>query len=173
MRRRIFLSGAALIALLGAAALPANELDGARLGAPPVDAWPTFHGDYTGRRYSTLDQINAGNVQQLQIAWTSRFNDVGAQRGAPQPVIKGTPLMVNGVLYVTLPDLVFALDAHTGVRLWTYRWQDKGGHLVGNRGVGMYKDRLYFMGPDNWVICLDATTGKERWRKESADARKQ
>lgn len=162
---------AALLALSTVAF--ANDLDMSKVGAPPVDSWPTFHGDYTGRRFSPLSQINENNVASLQVAWISRFNDVGAQRGAPQPVIKGTPLMVNGVLYVTLPDLVYALDAHTGIRLWTYKWSDKGGHLVGNRGVGMYKDRLYFMGPDDWVICLDSATGKEVWRKEIADARKQ
>ncbi|WP_116091695.1 acido-empty-quinoprotein group A [Sphingomonas crusticola] len=163
---------ALVLSLLPAPAL-ANYLDPARLGAPPTDSWPTFQGDYTGRRFSPLTQINEHNVAGLQIAWTSRFNDVGAQRGAPQPVIKGTPLMVNGILYVTLPNLVYALDAHTGERLWTYKWVDKGGHLVANRGVGMYKDMLYFMGPDDWVICLDSATGKERWRKEIADARKQ
>lgn len=165
----------ALIAAALALAAPAlaDPLDPAKLGAPPTDAWPTFHGDYSGRRFSPLRQIDEHDVASLQIAWTSRFNDVGAQRGAPQPVIKGTPLMVNGVLYATLPDLVYALDARTGKRLWTYRWADKGGHLVGNRGVGMWRDRLYFMGPDDWVICLDAATGRERWRKEIADARKQ
>lgn len=164
-----------MIAALLALATPAfaNDLDMSKVGAPPVDTWPTFHGDYTGRRFSPLVQINEHNVANLQVAWISRFNDVGAQRGAPQPVIKGTPLMVNGVLYMTLPDLVYALDARTGIRLWTYKWTDKGGHLVGNRGVGMYKNRLYFMGPDDWVICLDSTTGKEIWRKEIADARKQ
>lgn len=151
----------------------AAGLDPAVLGQPPVEAWPTHHGDYTGRRFSPLAEIDTGNVAGLAVAWTAKFDDVGAQRGAPQPVVKGTPLMVGGVLYVTLPDLVFAVDAHTGKRLWSYRWTDKGGHLVGNRGVGMYRNWLYFMGPDNWVICLDAATGKERWRKEIADARKQ
>lgn len=163
---------AALALLLANSAL-ANELDMAKLGAPPTDSWPTFHGDYSGRRYSTLAEIDEKNVGQLQLAWSSKFDDIGQMRGAPVPVIKGTPLLVNGVLYATLPDLVFAIDARTGKRLWTYKWVDKGGHLVGNRGLGMYKNWLYFMGPDNWVICLDSATGKERWRKEIADARKQ
>lgn len=163
---------AALLLVAGGGTFAA-ELDPAKLGAPPTDAWPTYHGDYTARRFSPLRQVDTMNVDRLEIAWSARFNDVGTQRGAPTPVIKGTPLMVGGVLYVTLPDFVFALDAHSGKRLWTYRWADKGGHLVGNRGVGMYQNWLYFMGPDNWVICLDATTGKERWRKEIADARKQ
>ena len=171
---RAAIAGAAsLVMAIAGGPAGANTLDPAVLGTPPTTMWPTFQGDYSGRRFSTLKQIDAANVAGLQIAWTSRFNDVGSQRGAPNPVIKGTPLMVNGVLYVTLPNLVYALDARTGERLWTYKWVDKGGHLVGNRGVGMYKNWLYFMGPDDWVICLDSTTGKERWRKEIADARKQ
>ncbi|PZU06867.1 PQQ-binding-like beta-propeller repeat protein [Sphingomonas sp.] len=173
MTRRITKSAGWCLVLGAAIAAHANTLDTSLLGKPPVDSWPTFHGDYSGRRFSTLDQINESNVGSLQVAWTSRFSDVGTMRGAPVPVLKGTPLFVNGILYVTLPDLVYALDARTGVRLWTYKWVDKGGHLVGNRGVGMYKNWLYFMGPDNWVICLDSATGKERWRKEIADARKQ
>ena len=163
---------APLLALLAASPALA-QLDPSLLGKPPTDAWPTHHGDYTGRRFSPLKQIDESNVDSLQVAWTARFNDIGPQRGAPNPVVKGTPLMVDGVLYVTLPNYVFALDAHTGVRLWTYKWVDKGGHLVGNRGVGMLGNKLYFMGPDNFVICLDAKTGKERWRREIADARKQ
>lgn len=162
------------LALVGlAASASANTLDPAKLGAPPTDAWPTHHGDFSGRRFSPLTQIGPGNIDKLAVEWTANFKDVGAQRGAPNPVLKGTPLMVGGVLYMTLPNLVFALDARTGKRLWTYKWVDKGGHLVGNRGVGMLGSSLFFMGPDNWVIALEAATGKEKWRKEIADARKQ
>ncbi len=167
---------ASLLATLMLAAVPtahAVDLDPAKLGSPPIDAWPTHHGDYSGRRYSPIAQISDGNADLLQVAWTSRVADVGAQRGAPNPVIKASPLMVGGVLFLTLPNYVFAVNARTGVRLWTYKWIDKGGHLVGNRGVGMRGKWLYFMGPDDWVICLDSATGKERWRKQIADARRQ
>jgi acido-empty-quinoprotein group A len=168
------LMGAAVLAsLLVASPVSAEGLDMSKLGAPPTDTWPTHHGDFTGRRFSTLTQINEKNVDTLQPSWVAKFSDVGPQRGAPVPVLKGTPLMVDGVLYVTLPNLVYALDARTGERLWQYTWVDKGGHLVGNRGVGMYKSWIYFLGPDNWVVCLDAATGKERWRKEIASAREQ
>ena len=56
-------------------------------------------------------------------------------RGIGEPDIKSTPLMVDGILYFTIPDHVFALDARTGLQLWQYDWVDKGGHLIGNRGV--------------------------------------
>lgn len=174
----MFQRGAGMAAALAVLLIPAGftaaqPLNMATVGKPPTDSWPTFNGDYTGQRYTTLTRIDETNVGQLKPAWSASFADVGAQRGAPTPVIKATPLMVNGVMYVTLPDHVYALDAHTGKRLWSYAWQDHGGHLVGNRGVGMYKNWLYFMGPDDWVICLDAATGKERWRKQIADARAQ
>jgi acido-empty-quinoprotein group A len=151
----------------------ANELDMSTLGQPPVATWPTFNGDYTGARFSTLQQINDRNVASLQLQWSYRITEVGAQRGAPVPVIKATPLLVNGVLYFTLPNNIYAVDARTGAKLWNYTWVDHGGHLVGNRGVAMYKQWLYFLGPDNWVICVDSGTGKERWRKQIADARLQ
>lgn len=159
-----------------AALLPlahASGLDMSLLGQPPTTSWPTFNGDYSGRRFSTLQQINASNVASLQLQWIYRITDVGAQRGAPVPVIKSTPLLVNGTLYFTIPDNIYAVDARTGTRLWRYAWVDHGGHLVGNRGLGMYQKWLYFLGPDDWVICVDSSTGKERWRKQIADARLQ
>ena len=97
----------------------------------------------------------------------------GPKRGATNPDIKSTPIMVKGILYFSVPDHVFAVDARTGRELWHYDWVDQGGHLVGNRGVGMYGDWLYFMAPDGWFISLDARTGKERWRKKVADEKMQ
>ena len=97
----------------------------------------------------------------------------GAMRGIGEPEIKSTPLMVDGILYFTIPDHVFALDARTGLQLWHYDWVDHGGHLIGNRGVGMYGNWLYFLAPDGWFLSLDAKTGKERWRKKVADEKMQ
>ena len=99
--------------------------------------------------------------------------NIGAQRGIGNVQIKSTPLMVNGVLYFTVPDHVWAVDARTGEELWHYDWVDQGGHLVGNRGVGMYGNWLYFMAPDGWFISLNAKDGKERWRKKVADEKLQ
>jgi alcohol dehydrogenase (cytochrome c) len=139
----------------------------------PPDVWPTYNGDYSGRRYSALKQINASNVNSLTVAWMYRISGIGPQRGVGDPTIKSTPLMVNGVLYFTIPDHVFAIDARTGDQIWQYNWEDKGGHLVGQRGVGMYKDWLYFLGPDGWFISLNAKDGTERWRKKIADEKLQ
>src|ERR1700741_1828107 len=73
----------------------AQGLDPAALLKPATDTWPTYNGDYSGRRFSTLDQINAGNVASLTLAWV--FHPEG-------PGIKSTPLEVNGILYFTVPD---------------------------------------------------------------------
>ena len=148
-------------------------LDPKLLLKPAIDAWPTYNGDYSGKRFSPLTQINSANVGSLTLAWFYRITSVGAQRGVGNPEIKSTPLMVNGILYFTIPDHVWALDARTGEELWHYDWQDKGGHLVGNRGLGMYGDWLYFMTPDCWFLSLNAKDGKERWRKKVADEKMQ
>ena len=146
-------------------------LDPAKLSQPPIDTWPTYNGDYSGRRFSTLDKINSSNVHGLSVAWIFRTN-VSEQRGAPTQ-IKSTPLEVNGILYFTIPNHAWAVNARTGEQLWHYSWQDKGGHLTGNRGVGMYGNWLYFMAPDGWFISLNAQTGKERWRIQVADPKLQ
>ncbi|HEY7446389.1 MAG TPA: acido-empty-quinoprotein group A [Vicinamibacterales bacterium] len=162
-------------------------LDPALLQKPPTDAWPTYHGDYSGRRYSTLKQINAENVKNLALAWIYRANTSSARaiiggEGPDTPpasaggfnlAIKSTPLMVNGVLYFSAPDHVWALDARTGREIWHYFWRTKGGIHIGNRGVGMYGNWLYFLTPDNYFVSLDAATGKERWHKEIASVKRE
>ncbi len=169
-----FCTAIATAALAGAALRAQTvSLDPDTIGNAPVTNWPTFNGDYSGQRYSTLTQIGPANVNQLEPQWVFKITEVGAQRGAPVPVIKCTPLLVDGVLYITIPDHVWALDARTGKELWHYDWVDHGGHLVGQRGVGIWKTTVFFLTPDNWLIALNANTGKELWRKNYADARKQ
>lgn len=139
----------------------AQGLDAAALLKPATDTWPTYNGDYSGARFSTLDQINAGNVGTLTLAW------VFHPHGSP---IKSTPLEVNGVLYLSTPDNVYAVDARYGHRIWHYERHSEGDH-IGHRGLGMYKNWLYFMTPDVHLICLDAKDGKVRWDIELADVK--
>ena len=166
---------AILIMLLASASAqrPRVSVDPEAIGKAPIASWPTFNGDYSGQRYSTLTEIGTANVSQLTQQWIYKITEVGAQRGAPVPVIKCTPLMVDGVLYITIPDHVWALDARTGHELWHYDWVDHGGHLVGQRGVGIWKTTVFFLTPDNWLVALNVNTGQELWRKNYADARKQ
>jgi len=137
----------------------AQGLDPAALLKPATDTWPTYNGDYSGRRYSTLDQINAGNINSLTLAW------------AFQPhagTIKSTPLVVNGILYFSVPDNVWAVDARFGRRIWHYERKSEG-DKIGHRGLAMYKNWLYFTTPDAHLICLDAKDGTMRWDVELAD----
>ena len=136
-------------------------------------SWPTYNGDYSGRRYSTLAQIDQSNLDSLALQWTYRITNVESLRGVGKPEIKSTPLMIDGALYFTIPDHVYAVDARSGRELWHFDWQDEGGHLVGQRGVGAYVEWLYFLTPDGWLISLGKASGRERWRKKVADEKLQ
>ena len=140
---------------------PAQGLDRAALEKPPTGTWPTYNGDYSGRRHSTLDQINASNINSLTLAWAFRV------RGS---VIKSTPLVVNGILYFTTPDNVWAVDARYGGQVWHYHRQSEGDH-IGQRGVAMYKDYIFFETPDAHLISLNAKDGTVRWDVQLADSR--
>ena len=165
----------------GAGVAPADLLK------PLKDSWPTYNGDYTGRRYSGLAQINQSNVKNLTLAWTVRLNagPNGAGAGVTAPYtpraprtivggvgtndyvggtsVKGSILAVDNVLYVTAPDNVWALDASDGHLLWQYFWRTKGGTHIGNRGAAIWRNYLFFVTPDCYFVSLDARTGEERW----------
>lgn len=144
----------------------AQGLDPAALLKPPVDTWPTYNGDYSGRRFSSLTQINSSNVHQLSLAWAARF--IGTS-GDANVTIKSTPLLVNDVLYFTAPNNVWAADVRTGRELWHYAYPPNTGSTIGNRGLGMYESWLFFETPDSHLVSLDAKTGKERWKVQIAD----
>jgi alcohol dehydrogenase (cytochrome c) len=144
-----------------------------------TDAWPTYNGDYSGRRYSSLKEINSTNVQALSLNWATRFTSSGAPAptagggrgggGAAAISIKATPLMVNGILYFSAPNNAWAVDARTGRELWHYSYPPSAGSTIGNRGMGMYGNWLFLEVPDSHLVSLDAATGKERWKVQIAD----
>ena len=144
----------------------AQGLDPAALLKQPSNTWPTFNGDYSGRRFSALTQINSSNVHNLGLAWAARFTSTNAATGVQ---IKSTPLLVNDVLYFTSPNNVWAVDVRTGRELWHYTYPPNTGSTIGNRGVGMYENWLFFETPDSHLVSLDASTGKERWKVQIAD----
>jgi len=150
--------------LLGAVAVAGQEgLDPAKLLNPGTDSWPTYNGDYSGRRYSTLARINAGNVKSLSLAWIYQMTTAGGG------VIKATPLQINGVLYFSTPDNAYAVEARTGRELWHFAWQSKGGVHIGNRGMAASGDTLYFETPDCHLVALNMKNGAERWNREICD----
>ena len=155
-------------------------LDPAELLKPLGAEWPTYSGDYSGRRYSALTQLHRGNVRQLTLGWTATMpagtggrTIVGGEGTGEFPVggieIKGTPLMVDGTLYVSAPDHAWALDARDGHVLWHYFWKTRGGTHIANRGLAIWRDTLFMETPDNYLVALDAKTGRERWHVVIAD----
>ena len=163
-------AGRFLAAMLLACALHAQgSLDPASIARPSPDSWPTYNGDYSGRRYSTLSKINSSNINALTLAWVYRATAGGPGGFGGNITIKATPLLVNGVLYFTAPDHVWAVDAISGREIWHFVWKSKGGIHIGNRGVGISGNRLFFETPDCNLVSLDLKTGKERWRKEICD----
>jgi alcohol dehydrogenase (cytochrome c) len=155
-----------LVLGLALPALPADGVNPKSLSQPPVNSWPTYNGDYSGRRFSPLTKINESTLDSLSLAWVYRM------KGADDPyagVIKATPLVVDGIMYFTVPDKVWAIDARTGRQLWNYTWQSKGGIHLGNRGVGIYGNWLYFETPDCNLVSLNIKDGKKRWSKSICD----
>jgi alcohol dehydrogenase (cytochrome c) len=159
---------------------------------PLKDSWPTYNGDYSGKRYSALTQIDQSNVMHLTLAWMSRvtpgstsgggrnglgFGNPTLITGGEGPgdinvgggTIKASVLQVDGVLYFTMPDNAWAIDARDGHQLWHYFWKTKGGTHIGNRGLGMWNTYLFMETPDDYLVSLDSKTGKERWHKPLAD----
>ncbi len=198
--RNLVLAALALAAPALLAAQGNGGLDPTSLLKPLAGSWPTYSGDYTGRRYSALKEIDRSNVKSLTLGWTSRVTAGPGNTGGPfggrggfgggAPVIiggegsgefgadatanvKGSILMVDAVLYVTAPDNVWAMDARDGRVLWQYYWKTKGGTHIGNRGAAMWKNNLYVETPDNYLVSLDARTGKERWHVEIASFEEQ
>ena len=170
----------------------------AELLKPLTESWPTYSGDYSGKRYSALKQINRTTVKNLTLAWVAELNEGprtpgfgggrgggGGGGGGAAPVIiggegtgefmagsgtvKGSALVVDGTIYVTMPDNAWALDARDGHELWHYYWKTRGGTHIANRGLGMWNNYLYMETPDNYLVSLEAKTGKERWHKVIAD----
>ncbi|MEO8097444.1 MAG: acido-empty-quinoprotein group A [Acidobacteriota bacterium] len=161
-------------------AVPAfSQVDAAMLAKPLGESWPTYSGDYSGKRYSSLKQITQQNVKNLTLGWTMRITPgaggaiVGGEgdgsiTAGGGNAIKGAVLAVNGILYVSTPDNAWAVDARDGRVLWHYFWRTRGATHIGNRGLGMYGNWLYMETPDNYLVSLDARTGEERWHKQIA-----
>src|ERR1700674_5179398 len=134
---------------------------------PKDTEWPSYAADLAGTRYRPLDQINATNFSDLEIAWRIKTDNFGDR---PEYKLEGTPLMVNGVLYATAGSrrAVIALDPATGELLWTHGEHEgkRGGaapRQLSGRGLAYWSDgregRILYVTPGFRLICLDAKTG--------------
>jgi len=130
--------------------------------------WPTYHGQYSGNRYSALQEISKANVARLAPKWI--FSLVNT---APLEV---TPVVVNGVMYVTSVNECYALDAGSGRQIWHYQRQ-RTRNLVGNaagginRGVAVAGERVFMVIDNDHIVALSRATGKLLWETEMADWR--
>jgi len=128
---------------------------------PKSGDWPTYAGNLNGNRFSPLDEINSENVAQLQLAWSYSIPYFG---------LETTPLVMDGVMYVTGPNQVYALDASTGRQIWAYtRPRTTGGTIASdasrgaNRGVALLGDCVFFITDNAHLICLHRVTGALLW----------
>ena len=131
--------------------------------------WMTYSGDYSGRRFSSLDQISVSTAQGLTAKWVYQTGATGK--------LETTPLVVDGVLYATAQDdRAFALDARTGRPIWMYQHQLPGdirpccGRV--NRGLAILGDKVFLGTLDAHVIALDSKTGNVIWDIVAADYQK-
>jgi PQQ-dependent dehydrogenase (methanol/ethanol family) len=130
--------------------------------------WLTYWGDYQGRHFSGLNQIDLVNVKQLQARWS-----------VPMPGdsnLEVTPLVVDGVMYTSgQPGQVFAFDAKSGLPIWRYQRQQKvvpqGQINRFNRGAAMLGNRLFVGTLDAALVALDARNGQLLWETQIADSR--
>ena len=130
------------------------------LSRPSATNWLSYNGDYTGRRYSALREVHAGNVAQLRAQWV--FHASSSSN------LEVTPVVVDGIMFITAANDAFALDAQTGRTLWHYSRpvtegliDDSSQHH--NRGVGIWRSRIYMETDNAHLLCLDARSGHLLW----------
>lgn len=139
---------------------PPPEAAGKITVKPPQPGdWITYNGDYSGNRFSPLKQITTANVAALKLKWVFPMSYFG---------IESTPIASDGVLYVTGPNQVLALDALTGSTLWHFSRPPSPG-MVGdaalgtNRGVALLRDKVFYLTDNAHLLALDRTNGKLVW----------
>jgi quinohemoprotein ethanol dehydrogenase len=145
-----------------------SAVDGASIKANTATSndWPTVGLDYAETRFSKLNQINVDNVKKLGLVWSYPLE---SSRG-----VEATPVVVDGIMYQTASwSVVHAIDARTGKQLWTYDPKVdrakgyKGCCDVVNRGVALWKGKVFVGVYDGRLVALDAVTGKVAWEKDT------
>lgn len=169
MRKHLFTSVIAMA--IGASGAYANPALQSMIDDP--DQWVIQTGDYKNQRYSKLDQINAGNVGDLQVAWTF---STGVLRGH-----EGSPLVVGDTMYVhaPFPNTVYALDlANDGKIKWKYEPKQDPNVIpvmccdTVNRGVAYADGKIFLHQADTTLVALEANTGEVQWSVKNGDPAK-
>ena len=152
--------------LSSTAAMPAG-VSFADVAHPRPGTWPTYNGNESGNRFSSLDQINTSNVDHLAPKWMFQISS------AARP-LEVTPVVVDGVMYVTSVNEAFALDARSGREIWHYsrpRTQGMVGDAASgiNRGVAILGDRVFMVTDNAHLLALHRLTGQLLWEVTMAD----
>ena len=137
------------------------DVDPAQLATARAGAnWLSYNGDYTGQRYSSLSEITPENVGRLQAQWVFH--------AANSSSLETTPVVVDGLMFVTAANDAWALDARTGRTVWHHAWpitegliDDASSHH--NRGVGVWHSRVYMETDNAHLLCLDGRSGRLLW----------
>jgi len=152
----------ATLVFLTPLAIGAQSIDPKQLLRPPTDAWLTYHGAYNGQRHSTLTQITPENISRLQQVWHLQTSQT----------LKASPIVADGVIYITAPDNLWAIDARTGKELWHHQHTRNNAFHIGHRGAAIYKDTVYLTTPDCHLIALAVKNGEVKWDVLIADSNK-
>ena len=133
---------------------------------PPAENWISYNGDYSGRRFSSLSEINPATLSNLHVAWVFHASNSNW--------LENTPVVVNGMMFVTAANDAFALDASTGRVVWHHTRptsegliDDASRHVT--RGVAVWHDRVYMETDNAHLLCLDARSGNQIWDIAYAD----
>lgn len=145
-----------------------NVPPSALLVTPAGADWPSYNGDYTGRRFSSLTQITPANVPSLQAQWVFHSSNSNS--------MEVTPVVYRGVMYVTSGNDAFALDARTGRIIWHHARPLSSGLIDDasahhNRGVAIWHARVYMETDNAHLLCLDTRSGNLLWDVAYADTR--
>lgn len=129
--------------------------------------WPTYHGDVNGNHYTTVTQINKNNVARLAPRWTFQLPGITQQ-------VENTPLVVEGLMYVSSANEIWALDAGSGRQVWHFRRARttglSGNAAIGfNRGVAASGNRLFMLSDNAHMLAFDRFNGELLWETEMAD----
>ena len=139
------------------------------LAKPPLSNWLSYNGDYTGQRYSELQEITTKNVANLRPQWV--FHALNSSS------LEVTPVVAAGIMFVTSANDAYALDAQTGRSLWHYSRPVTEGLIDDaaqhhNRGVGLWHSRVYLETDNAHLLCLDARSGHLLWDVAYTDGNK-
>jgi alcohol dehydrogenase (cytochrome c) len=167
MSKRILTVAAATAVALASGVASANE-DVMRLTSDSGN-WAIWGGNYAGQRYSELDQINKGNADDLQVAWTF---STGVLRGH-----EGGPLVIGDTLYIhsAFPNKVFAIDLKDQTLIWSYVPNQNPDVIpvmccdTVNRGLAYAEGKIFLQQADTHLVALDAKTGDVIWRVKNGD----